>query len=94
MFKNGRYITRGVQLEIPIELQLFMWSCIDSMSKPKDYFQVFKLEKMDGKQNISHSSEQPDYHMEYLFPSDNPITEKLYIIDDGEHSTMLLANEY
>ena len=25
---------------------------------------------------------------------DTPIKEKLYIIDDGDHSTMLLANEY
>lgn len=94
MFKNGRYITRGVQLEIPIELQLFMWSCIDSLPERRDYFQVFKLEKMDEMQSISHSSEQPDYHMEYLFPSDDPITKKVYVIDDGEHSTMLLANGY
>jgi hypothetical protein len=25
---------------------------------------------------------------------ENPIAEKVYIIDDGDHSTMLLANEY
>ncbi|MBP5362365.1 MAG: hypothetical protein J6Y71_04985 [Ruminococcus sp.] len=32
--------------------------------------------------------------MEYMFVSDEPITEKVYAIDDGDHSTMLLASEY
>ena len=45
-------------------------------------------------QSITHSSEEPEYHMEYLIPSENPITEKLYVIDDGDHSTMLLSSEY
>lgn len=45
-------------------------------------------------QSITHRSEEPEYHMSYLIPSDTPVTEKLYIIDDGDHSTMLLASEY
>ncbi|MBQ9807813.1 MAG: hypothetical protein IJM55_02985 [Ruminococcus sp.] len=45
-------------------------------------------------QSITHRSEEPEYRRVYLFPSDSPITEKLYIIDDGDHSTMLLASEY
>lgn len=94
MFKNERYITRGVQSEIPIELQLFMWSCLDSLPESRDYMQVFRLRSIGKMQSISHSSEQPDYHMEYLFPSDDPISEKVYVIDDGDHSTMLLSNEY
>lgn len=32
--------------------------------------------------------------MEYLIPSEAPITQKVYVIDDGDHSTMLLAEEY
>ncbi len=33
--------------------------------------------------------------MEYLFPAiAKPITAKVYVIDDGDHSTMLLAEEY
>ena len=32
--------------------------------------------------------------MEYLLPLDTTIADKVYIIDDGDHSTMLLANEY
>ena len=45
-------------------------------------------------QSITHRSEEPEYRRVYLFPSDSPITEILYIIDDGDHSTMLLASEY
>lgn len=30
MFDNDRYITKGIQAEIPLELQLFFWNCIDT----------------------------------------------------------------
>ena len=94
MFNNQRYLTRGVQAEIPLELQLFMWSCIDGLPEECDYFQVFRLENIDGIQKITHFSEQPAYHKEYLIPIYNPITAKVYIIDSDEYSTMLLASEY
>ena len=94
MFDNQRYLTKGVQAEIPLALQIFMWSCIDGLPEECDYFQVFKLENLDGIQKITHFSEQPEYRMEYLIPSDNPITAKVYVIDSEEYSTMLLAEEY
>lgn len=94
MFNNQRYLTRGVQLEIQFELQLFMWVCIDKLPKERDYFQVFKLENLGGIQKITHFSEQPEYHREYLIQTDKPITAKIYIIDSDEYSTMLLASEY
>ena len=95
MFKNKRYLTRGVQAEIPFELQIFMWGCIDSLPQERDYLQVFELENVDDIQRIHHFSEQPEYSMEYLLPTiTNTITAKIYVIDDGEHSTMLLAEEY
>ena len=95
MFTGKRYLTRGVQDEIPFELQLFMWCCIDNLQDKKDYFQVFELEKINGIQRIHHFSEQPEYSMEYLLLAvKNPITAKVYVIDDEEYSTMLLAEEY
>lgn len=94
MFNNQRYLTKGVQVEIPLALQLFMWGCIDRMPEPKDYFQVFKLENLGGIQKIIHFSEQPTYRREYLISTGNPITSKVYIIDSEEYSTMLLAEEY
>ena len=94
MFKNNRYLSRGVDDTIPIELQLFLWECIDQLPEPRDYLQIFDLEQVGNMQRITHRTEAPEYRKVYLFPSDNPITEKLYAIDDNDHSTMLLSSEY
>ena len=94
MFDNQRYLTKGIDAEIPLWLQVFMWECIDRLPEKCDYFQAFKMESMDGIQRITHFSEQPEYHREYLMPTDNSITTKIYIIDSIDYSTMLLASEY
>ena len=94
MPETKRYLTCGVDSTIPLELQLFLWECVDSMPAPKDYLQVFDLEQVGCMQSITHSSEEPEYRHVYMIPSDAPIKEKLYIIDDGDHSTMLLSSEY
>lgn len=94
MFNNQRYITKGVLTEISFELQLFMWECIDRMPEPKDYLQVFTFESVGILQKIVHTSEQPEYCMNYFIPCNKSITAKVYVIDDGDHSTMLLAEEY
>ena len=45
-FDSPSYMTRGIQSDIPFEIQLFMWGCIDSLKGkiPLDYLQVFVLE--------------------------------------------------
>ena len=94
MFNSNRYLTCGIDSKIPLELQLFMWECVDQLPLKRDYLQVFDLEQVGTMQSITHRSEEPEYRKVYLLPSEKPITEKLYIIDDGDHSTMLLASEY
>ena len=94
MFQNKRFLTRGVQAEVPMELQLFLWNCIDQLPEERDYFQVFALKEIDGKQHIHHFSEQPESSKEYQISTEKPITAKVYVIDDTDHSTMLLAEEY
>lgn len=94
MVDKARYLTCGVDNIIPLELQLFMWGCIDRLPENRDYLQVFELKPAGSMQSITHTSEEPAYHMEYLLPAEKPITAKLYVIDDGDHSTMLLASEY
>ena len=94
MFDNERYLTCGVDSTIPLDLQMVLWDCVEHMPAPKDYLQVFEMSASGQMQAITHSSEKPEYRMTYLIPSDSPITEKLYIIADGDHSTMLLAEEY
>lgn len=96
MFQNKRYVTRGVAAELSMPLQLLLWYLIDSMeTEQKDWLQVFTLEPEDGKQKIVHTQEEPPYRREHLLEfGDPPISAKLFVIDDGDHSTMLLAEEY
>ena len=94
VFNKNRFLTCGVDSTIPLELQLFMWNCVEQLSEPMDYLQVFDLKPAGCMQSITHSSEEPAYRKSYLLQSDNPITDKLYIINDVDHSTMLLASEY
>lgn len=102
MFDNNRFITAGVNSEVDIRLQLIMWSLIDELnrniSEKVDYLQVFNICKKDNKILIEHSQEIPKYKKLYEISnmSDIEINDKLklFVIDDVDHSTMLLAEEY
>lgn len=94
MFTNERYLTCDIDSTIPLALQLFMWECVERLPEQRYYLQVFDLKPVGPIQSISHTSEEPEYHREYLIPSDAPVIAKVFIIDDGAHSTMLLAEEY
>ena len=93
MFTN-RYMTNGVQSEIPAVLQIFMWYCISAVPVQKDYLQIFRLSERNGKQKVVHEQEVPEFKREYLLAFPNPVNAKVYVIDDGDHCTMLLAEEY
>ena len=95
MFNNQRYTTKGITNTVPLVTQIILWDCIDSMKvERKDYLQVFKLVVNGTNQQVTHSQEEPDYERTLIFPTDEPITAKIFVIDDETHSTMLLAEEY
>lgn len=101
MFDNERFMTKGIQDNISLELQLFMWSCIDTLKwkeKEVDSLQVFELsiEKRNDIifQNLEHRQEAPEYKKVYKIPSKAAINEKIFVIDDGSHTTMILAEEH
>ena len=97
MFEKSkkRYLTRGVDESIPLNIQIFIWEVIDRMPELKDYLQAYRLTEQNGLQVINHTSEQPEYSMTYILPTViKAITAKVYIIDDGDYCTMLLATEY
>lgn len=97
MFEKNkrRYLSRGVNDTIPLALQLFMWGAIDQMPEPKDYLQVFQLSVENGLQVVHHFTEQPEFDMTYIITTiEGKITQKIYVIDDGENCTMILAEEY
>ena len=57
MFENPKYITRGVQGEIPDALMLLMWQMIAAMrTAQKDYLQVFTLTKTSTGQHSFHKA--------------------------------------
>ena len=99
--KYNRYTTRGIEREISIEMQLYLWNYIDMLKEQGqelDYLQVFELTKESFDdiffQKIEHRQEVPEYRREYnVFPT-QMVNAKIFVIDDDTHSTMLLAEEY
>ncbi len=96
MFDKDRYLTRGVSNEIPLEIQLLLWSMIGEVTVKKDYLQVFEIEPIkDNLLRIEHRQEVPKYKKEIIVSNARINSKvKLFVIDDGEYSTMMLSEEY
>ena len=99
MFQGKRLVTRGVADTIPPEVQMFLWSLLDSLIAKRtvevDYLQVFELMGVEGQQTIIHRQEMPDYQVAYQFDNViSPLNSKLYVIDNSTYVTMLLCHEY
>ena len=99
--KDNRYVTRGVNDEVDIRLQLIMWSMIDKLKDEGnvelDYLQVFRIRKEGNKIVISQSQEVPEYSCTYEIELEDVQLDdeiKVYVIDSGEYSTMLFPSEY
>ena len=100
--KNNRYVTKGVNEEVDIRLQIIMWSMIDKLKGEGnielDYLQVFKVRKEGNKIEINQSQEAPEYSCTHEMEIEEVEVEgeiKVYIIDNGvEGSTMLFPWEY
>ena len=94
MFPTTRYATAQICEKVPPLLQAFMWMCIDSLEGEADYLQVFELSEEQGLQKIVHMQEVPEYRQAYLVASTNPLSGKIFVINDDEYATMLFAEEY
>lgn len=102
--KENRYITRGVNKQIPQAIQLRCWQMIDEKVKKSevtmDYLQIFEFNRDDQRKTISiiHRQEEPFFidHHECQMINDltNFKVKKLWVIDDQTHQTMLLPEEY
>ncbi len=90
MFTNERYLTREVADRVPIDIQLLMWDLVQQIEE-KDYLQVFELTpKGSGVVEMIHKQEIPESTMIHKIKEKM----KLYIIDNGEYSTMMFSHEY
>ncbi|WP_195346671.1 DUF960 family protein [Paraclostridium sordellii] len=90
------YITRGIQYEVPVLLQVSMWSMIEQINIHRDYLQIFRLKPTStNKVIIEHAQEQPKYESKVIV--DKVTLEgniKVYIVIENEYMTMMLADEY
>lgn len=100
-FDGNKYITSGIEAEIPLAIQIMMFESLALMKRKAgelDRLQVFRLTttEKDGTflLNIRHEQEIPEASMDYFMPVDEAVNAKVYIIDDVDHVTMLLAEEY
>ena len=103
MFGEKRYMTRGINAELPMALIIFLWARIDELKEESkgnmDYLQVFDLIAIDDpgiieNQMIIHRTEVPEYSRSHAVTVEKPIIDKVYVIDSINHSTMLFAREY
>lgn len=101
MFNNQKYITKGINEQLPLELQIYLWNMIGELQDKieLDYLQVFRLSTInkDGRilQQITHTQEVPPYKNTVIIRISKPISNrKIFCIDDDTHSTMLFAEEY
>ncbi len=95
MFDNSRYITKGVHEELPISIQILLWSLVDTLLIEKDYLQIFNIKVIRGNLlEITHSQEKPPYKRTIQAVGNIDRDMKVYIIDSQEYSTLLLSEEY
>jgi hypothetical protein len=101
--QENRYITCGIDENLAIELQNYLWTSIDiqtSLLKDEtDYLQIFTFQKVgDYVLAVTQMQEQPPkmttHYIEFKPEYEKILNEKIYVIDDGDHSTMLFAHEY
>lgn len=102
MFKNDGYETAAYNQIVPEDTRMFIRRVIQRISDKSDtdYLQVFTLKpvKIKGKtvQEIKNTQEEPDKDHTYrlILPDDQIITEKIYVIDNLESHTYMIASEY
>jgi hypothetical protein len=97
--KNNRYVTRGVDDSVPVEIQFFLWSLIDEQvqkGRELDYFQKFELKVTEEGQEILHIQEEPEWTCKTLLEISNECcTNKvIWVIDSEAYQTMLFPEEY
>lgn len=101
--EKKKYITRGIDSNIPLLYQMLMFAAIDDLKASGmavDYLQVFEFSIgiSEGKmvQVIEHRQEIPKYSRQLIVPiQGEEIKDKVFVIDDGaDYVTMLLASEY
>lgn len=98
---DKKYTTRGVANDISLDIQLILWSMIDTWKaqrKELDYLQVFELSiaTVNSKpvQKVIHRQEVPPLREETMFKVNQPINGRIWVVDSSEEAVMMLPEEY
>ncbi len=99
--KDNRYLTRNIQEQLSIELQLLLWESIDEQNDSRlqlDYLQIVTFQRLGEMLAIRLEQEQPERLTVLYLPYSEEyapiLIKKVYIIDSEEYSTMLFSEEY
>ena len=97
------YMTSGIDQSMHIFHQTKLIELLNQLRDTglhMDYLQVFefKYDREHKQMTVIHTQEQPEYRNVITYDIDEavitPFEDKVYIIDDVEHITILLASEY
>ena len=92
-------MTRRIADSIEFDMQILLWEMVDELKEEieQDYLQVFEIKGTEDGCTIKHSQEVPSYTRTYEFKEvevQAGLEMKIFVIDAGEYSTMLFADEY
>ncbi|HDK4804779.1 TPA: DUF960 domain-containing protein [Staphylococcus aureus] len=101
---TNRYITRGINESIPLDLQILLWNMVKERDNQPhtDYLHIFRLQEDENILSITHEQEQPAYKLEYHYinyvKNQNTLPKKVYVIRENDvdvfYYVMLLPEEY
>ena len=92
----NRYITRGINESIPLDLQILLWNMVKERDNQP------RLQEDENILSITHEQEQPAYKLEYHYTNyeknQNALPKKVYVIREDDvdafYYVMLLPEEY
>lgn len=98
--QKNRYITKGVNENLDVRLQLRIWKLIDELKElmEVDYLQIFRISQINNNRiEIAHEQEILEYkaiyeidHQEIILESDA----KIYVISENDYTIMMFEEEY
>lgn len=98
--QENRYITKGVNENLDIRLQIRIWNLIDGLKElmEVDYLQIFRISQVNKSRiEITHEQEIPEYKAIYEIDRKEIVLEsdaKIYVISENGYRVMMFSEEY
>jgi hypothetical protein len=98
--KKPRYVTRAINDEVNIEIQVLLWELMNSIAVKRkdkmDYLQVFEIVNSGNKFKVINRQEQPAMREVLVIEHGSMDLDHLtvWIIDEPDKQTMLSPNDY